>query len=268
MSDSATQFLKKKIGDFVPQVGLILGSGLGFLGEHIEIVAKIPYTQIPGFPAPTVEGHQGNLIFGQFAGKPIACMQGRYHSYEGYSLKETVKPLMEMIHLGIESLIVTNASGGINPRFSPGDFMVIEDHINMLGDNPLIGRNHSSLGPRFPDMTAAYSCDMRKTLESVAKELNTPLQRGVYLATSGPCFETPAEVRAYGILGADAVGMSTVPEVIIANHAKISVCGISCITNKAAGLSGYPLSHEEVQETADRVKDSFAQLISRLVAKL
>ena len=234
-----------------PEIGLILGSGLGVLADEIEEAVRIPYEDIPGFPMSTVEGHAGRLIYGRLEGATVVAMQGRFHYYEGYSLQE-----------------VTNAAGGINERFQPGDFMIISDHINLLGTNPLIGPNDPELGPRFPDMTEAYSRRLRELAKETAARLGVRVHEGVYVANTGPSYETPAEIRMIRTLGGDAVGMSTVPEVIVARHGGIEVLGISCISNMAAGMSDAPLHHDEVVETAERVKTDFLRLVKAIVAEM
>lgn len=246
---------------FSPKVGLILGSGLGSLAEKINNPTIIKYEDILGFPRSTVEGHAGQLVIGELAGKVVVAMQGRFHYYEGYPLEDVTFPIRVMIGLGIESLIVTNAAGGVNIDFTPGDLMIITDHINFTGKNPLIGENLNGLGPRFVDMSKAYDREYIDIAKEVGKKLGLNLKEGVYMWLTGPTYETPAEVRLARILGADAVGMSTVPEVIVANHQKINVLGISCITNMASGILDQPLNHEEVVETSMRVKDNFEKLI-------
>ncbi len=246
---------------FSPKVGLILGSGLGSLAEKINNPTIIKYEDILGFPRSTVEGHAGQLVIGELAGKVVVAMQGRFHYYEGYPLDDVTFPIRVMIGLGIESLIVTNAAGGVNIDFTPGDLMIITDHINFTGKNPLIGENLNGLGPRFVDMSKAYDREYINIAKEVGKKLGLNLKEGVYMWLTGPTYETPAEVRLARILGADAVGMSTVPEVIVANHQKINVLGISCITNMASGILDQPLNHEEVVETSMRVKDNFEKLI-------
>ena len=244
-----------------PSIGLILGSGLGSLGEKIENPITINYKDIPNFPVSTVEGHKGQLIIGTLGGKNVIAMQGRFHYYEGYPLSEVVFPVRVMIELGIENLIVTNAAGGVNESFSPGDLMIISDHINFTGQNPLIGKNYNELGPRFVDMTRVYDKGLIALAKDVGKKLNIPLQEGVYMWLTGPTYETPSEVKLARILGASAVGMSTVPEVIAASHQNIRVLGISCITNMAAGILDKPLNHEEVIETSLMVKEKFENLV-------
>ncbi len=251
-----------------PQIAIILGSGLGALTEEIEIYNAIPYADIPYFPKSTVEGHAGNLIIGKLEGKEVIVMQGRFHYYEGYNLREVTYPLRIIKQLGVEKLIVTNAAGGINLDFHPGDLMIIKDHINMIGNNPLRGTNLHSLGSRFPDMSEAYSINLSEVAVDTAKALNIKLREGIYVAISGPSYETPAEIRFMRIIGADAVGMSTVPEVIVANHMKMKVLGISCITNMAAGVLNRKLSHQEVMDTAEEVQDKFIALIKGIVRRL
>lgn len=248
-----------------PEIGLILGSGLGILGDKAENRNLIDYADIPNFPVSTVEGHMGRFVFGEISNKKVAIMQGRFHFYEGYSMKEVVFPIWVMRSLGIKKLIVTNAAGGINTDFSPGDLMLITDHINFMGNNPLIGPNIDCMGVRFPDMSHAYSSRMKDLIVKICKELNIPIKQGVYASMTGPAYETPAEIRMLRILGADAVGMSTVPEVIAANHAGMEVVGISCITNMAAGVLNKPLNHEEVIKTAEEVKEKFLRLIVEVI---
>ena len=264
--DNPLSFLSQSLGDFKPEIGLILGSGLGFFADQaIEDAKTIPYDTIPGFPRSTVEGHKGQFVIGKVLGKNVICMQGRFHFYEGYALDQVVLPIRIMAHLGIKTLFVTNAAGGINKSFVPGTLMMLTDHINFMGTNPLIGPNDDALGPRFPDMSTVYSERLRAAARPIANDLDIHFAEGVYLACTGPSYETPAEIGMFRTLGADAVGMSTVPEAIVANHACIEVCGISCITNLAAGMSGEALSHEEVTETANRVRDSFASLLEQLI---
>jgi purine-nucleoside phosphorylase len=250
---------------FHPEVGLILGSGLGFFADdRIDVVGRLPYGDIEGFPVSTVPGHAGQFVFGELEGKRVICMQGRFHYYEGYSMQQLTLPIRLMAKLGVKTLFVTNAAGGIHPDYTPGDFMLLSDHINFLGTNPLIGA-HTGEGARFPDMSAVYDPDLRAKIRQQAVADGVDLKEGVYLATTGPSFETPAEIRAFAALGADAVGMSTVPEAIVARQLGLRVIGISCITNAAAGLSKNPLSHEEVSETADRVRPQFANLLASAV---
>ncbi|MGB0415736.1 MAG: purine-nucleoside phosphorylase [Coraliomargarita sp.] len=258
--------LPNVIREFQPELGLILGSGLGFFADdRIEVAGRVAYESIEGFPVSTVPGHAGQFVYGTLNGKRVLCMQGRFHYYEGYSMAQLTLPVRLMAQCGVKALLVTNAAGGINRSYRPGDFMVIRDHINFLGTNPLIGADPGQ-GARFPDMTEAYDADLRAALFAHAKSAGLSLHEGVYLATTGPSFETPAEIHAFEVLGADAVGMSTVPEVIVARQQGMRVLGISCITNAAAGMSDGPLSHEEVGETADRVRPIFADLLASAVS--
>ena len=252
-----------------PQLAIILGSGLGSLIDEVQIETSLPYSQIPNFPVSTVVGHAGQLVFGTLAGKKVAMMQGRFHFYEGYPLSRVVFPVQVLHALGAKLLIVTNAAGGLNPDFEPGDVMLITDHINMMGSNPLIGPNDDELGPRFPDMTHAYAPDLCALAQNVAQQEGVALQQGVYVATSGPSFETPAERRHFRIIGADAVGMSTVPEVIAANHAGLRALGFSAITNKATGdADQQPDSHEEVLAMADVASKKLVRLVHQVIAAL
>lgn len=254
--------LPKELTEFKPEIGLILGSGLGFFADdRIEVVGRLPYGEIAGFPVSTVPGHAGQFVYGTLAGKRVICMQGRFHFYEGYSMAELTLPIRLMHQMGVHTLFVTNAAGGINLDYVPGDFMLLSDHINFLGTNPLIGWQGDE-GVRFPDMTAVYNPTLRAKIREWAQANAVDLKEGVYLATTGPSFETPAEIRAFAALGADAVGMSTVPEAIVARKFGMRVLGISCITNAAAGISKTELTHEEVSETADRVRPQFADLLA------
>jgi purine-nucleoside phosphorylase len=261
-------YIAGKLGKIEPTVGLILGSGLGMMAEQIEDSVIIPYGEIPHFPVSTVAGHAGQLVAGYLGGRPVVAMQGRFHYYEGYSMSQVTYPVRVMKMLGVDKLIVTNAAGGVNTNFEAGDLMVITDHINLMGTNPLTGENISELGPRFPDMSEAYGKELRKLAFSVAMKKQIVLQEGVYAAVMGPSYETPAEIRYLRVIGADAVGMSTAPEVIVANHCGMKVLGISCITNMAAGVLEVKLSHEEVMETADRVKDQFIGLIMGILKQV
>lgn len=249
------------------EVGLILGSGLGELADEIENPIVIPYEEIPSFPVSTVEGHAGQLVYGMLGGKHVLALQGRFHYYEGYSMDEVTFPVRVMSMLGTDSIIVTNAAGGVNESFTPGDLMLITDHINSFGTNPLIGPNDDKFGPRFPDLTQAYDLDYQKLVKDVATDLNLSLQEGVYYGTTGPTYETPAEVRMIQTVGGDAVGMSTVPEVIVARHAGIRVVGISCISNLAAGM-GEELNHEDVIAVTTKIRSSFKQLIVNVLQKI
>ena len=246
---------------------MILGSGLGELAEEIEEAIVIPYDQIPFFPTSTVVGHAGQLVYGTLSGKKVLAMQGRFHFYEGHSMQTVTYPVRVMAALKAHSVIVTNASGGVNESFVPGDLMLITDHINFTGQNPLIGPNEDEIGPRFPDMSEAYTLTYREVAKEAASQLDLTLKEGVYMGYSGPTYETPAEIRMSRTMGADAVGMSTVPEVIVAAHSGLKVLGISCITNLAAGMQAN-LNHEEVVETTQRVKQSFKALIKEVLVLL
>lgn len=251
-----------------PQIGLVLGSGLGFLADLVADPVAIDYAQLPGFPVSTVPGHAGRLVLGTLAGRPVAIMQGRFHYYEGYPLDRITMGVRLMGLLGARAFVITNAAGGIRADLRPGDLMLIRDHINLMGNNPLIGANPDALGPRFPDMSDAYSSELRTQARTVAAGLGILVKEGVYAAFTGPSYETPAEIRFLNVLGADAVGMSTIPEVIAACHMGRRVLGISCISNLAAGISPEPLSHAEVTETADRVREVFSRLVMELVGRL
>ena len=247
--------------DFLPEIGIVLGSGLGDFARQVEKSAEISYDTLPGFPVSTVAGHAGKLIFGYVRSVPVVVMQGRVHYYEGYSMEQVVAPIRLMGMLGAKKLLLTNAAGGVNTDFTPGDLMVITDHISAFVPSPLRGENPEALGPRFPDMSRVYDEEMRRAVLTAGETLGQPLRQGVYLQWQGPNYETPAEIRMFRTLGADAVGMSTVCEAIAARHMDLRVCAISCITNMACGILPQPLSHEEVQQTADRVKDKFQALV-------
>ena len=265
----AAEFIKKQGIEDV-EIGLILGSGLGELGElgdEVGEAKKIKYDQIPHFPVSTVEGHAGQLVYGQLGGKKVLAMQGRFHFYEGYTLEEVTFPIRVMKELGIHSVIVTNAAGGINTSFAQGELMLITDHINYTGVNPLMGPNDPAMGPRFTDMSQAYDVAYQQIVREVAKEMSLDLKEGVYMGYTGPTYETPAEIKMSRIMGADAVGMSTVPEVIVAAHAGLRVIGISCITNLAAGMQE-SLNHDEVVETTQRVKGTFKALVKNTLAAI
>lgn len=251
-----------------PEIGLILGSGLGVLADEVKDPVNISYGDIPGFPVSTVVGHAGQLVIGELEGKTVLAMQGRFHFYEGYGLDEVTFPVRVMKQLGIDKVIVTNAAGGVNADFEAGDLMLITDHINNVGTNPLIGPNDEDLGVRFPDMSTAYDPEYQKLTEQVARDLNIKLQKGVYVWNSGPSYETPAEIRMLQKVGGDAVGMSTVPEVIVAQHSGMKVLGLSCISNMAAGILDQPLSHEEVIETTEKVREDFLKLVKEIVNRL
>ncbi|MBD1372972.1 purine-nucleoside phosphorylase [Hazenella sp. IB182357] len=251
--------------DVKPTIGLILGSGLGVLSEEIEHAQTIAYQDIPHFPASTVEGHAGELIIGHLEGRPVVVMAGRFHLYEGHDAAKVTFPIRVMKALGVETLLVTNAAGGINEDFQAGDLMLIRDHINFMFRHPLIGPNDEDLGVRFPDMSDAYDPELGKIAKKIASNQGFHLQEGTYSAVLGPSYETPAEIRMLRKLGGDAVGMSTAPEVIAARHAGIRCLGISCISNMAAGILPQPLSHEEVMDTANQVKSKFIGLVKGIV---
>ena len=264
----AAAYVRSALGTRRPEIAITLGSGLGDLAERLDAPLTIPYKEIPHFPVSTVSGHKGQFVCGTLGGKEVLCMQGRFHYYEGYDLKQVTMPVRVMKLLGIHTLLVTNAAGGINTDFHAGTLMLIEDHLNLTGENPLIGENLDAFGDRFFDMTAAYDRDYRAIAKAAAEELDIPLAAGVYAWLTGPNFETPAEIRYLRTIGADAVGMSTVPEVLVARHSGIRVLGISCITNLAAGMTENTLSHEEVKETADRVQDEFIRLVTGIVSRM
>lgn len=267
MIREAADFIRSKT-IISPKVGLILGSGLGVLADHIEEAVSIPYSDIPYFPQSTVEGHAGELMIGTLNGAPVVLMKGRFHMYEGYGPELTAFPVRVMKELGVEKLLVTNAAGGINTTYQPGDLMLISDHINLTGTSPLIGQNDNELGPRFPDMSQAYSRRLRELARKTAEKAGVPLQEGVYVGLLGPSYETPAEIRMLRTLGGDAVGMSTVSEVIVARHAGLEVLGISCISNMASGILDQPLSHDEVMETTDRVREKFLSLVLAIIPQM
>ena len=256
---------RKRAPGFSPVLGVILGSGLGDFADSLERKIVIPYAELPHFPQSSVQGHAGRLVLGYRGQVAIVAMQGRVHFYEGYSAAQVGFPARVLCRLGIRALTVTNAAGGINVGFSVGDLMAITDHLNLAGYHPLIGPNDDALGPRFPDMSHAYDPGLLEALRSAAKHEQVLLREGIYASLSGPSYETPAEIRMLRTLGADAVGMSTVPEVIVAAHMGVKVAGISCITNLAAGIGSQKLSHAEVSETANRVKDVFARLLGRFL---
>ena len=247
------------------EIGVILGSGLGDYAESVENAVKLSYGDIPGFPVSTVAGHAGRLVCGMLHGKRVVMMQGRFHYYEGYSMKDITLPVRVMQKMGVKTLIVTNACGGVNLSYTPGDLMVIGDMLSLTGVNPLMGPNLDEFGPRFPDMSCVFDKELRALAHETAKAQGFSLQEGVYCQFPGPCYETPAEVRMARILGADAVGMSTVPEAMVARHGGLRVLGISCITNMAAGILDQPLCHEEVTETANRVKEQFKGLLDGVI---
>src|SRR5256714_11553215 len=251
-----------------PRIAIVLGSGLGGFADDFEEAAAIPYEEIPGFVGSAAEGHAGRLVVGKVDSVPVLAMQGRVHYYEGYSLEEVTFPVRAFKLLGIKTLILTNAAGGINVQLTQGALMVISDHLNLMGVNPLRGPNDERFGPRFPDMTAVYSPELQELVVDEAKVIGVEVRRGIYGALSGPSYETPAEIHLLRSLGADAVGMSTVPEAIVARHMGLEVLGISCITNMAAGISDEPINHEEVMATGDRVRGTFTELLRRVVSRI
>ncbi|MBQ6697565.1 MAG: purine-nucleoside phosphorylase [Oscillospiraceae bacterium] len=264
---SARDYVRGKV-NFIPEIAIVLGSGLGGLADEIECVGSVRYSDIPAFPVSTVAGHEGRFVFGYLEGVPVVAMQGRVHFYEGYDIHDVVAPVRIMGLLGAKKLILTNAAGGINQGFAQGALMMITDHISSLVPSPLTGRNIDELGVRFPDMSEVYSKRFRDAVRACAEKLSVDIKEGVYIQTSGPNYETPAEIRAYERMGADAVGMSTAVEAMAARHMGMELCGISCITNMAAGLSPRPLTHEEVKETADRVSRDFKALVRAIVSEI
>lgn len=262
----AAEAVDKAVG--TADIAVILGSGLGDFGQELHHAKEIAYADIPGFPQATVKGHAGKLICGELAGKRVMMMSGRFHSYEGHSMRDVTLPIRVMAKLDVKNLIVTNAAGGVNTAFSAGVLMLLTDFINLSGKNPLRGENLDEFGPRFPDMTNAYDRELRDLALNCAKELGIDLRQGVYCWMNGPCYETPAEIRMVRILGADAVGMSTVPETIVARHCGMRVLGVSCITNMAAGVLDQPIHHEEVMEMGRRVRDDFAALLTRVIEQM
>ncbi|HEV2884944.1 MAG TPA: purine-nucleoside phosphorylase [Pyrinomonadaceae bacterium] len=251
-----------------PHIAIVLGSGLGGFADEFEDAVRIPYHEIPGFVTSTAQGHAGTLVVGNVEQTPVVAMQGRVHSYEGYSLEEVTFPIRTFKLLGIDTLILTNAAGGIDVQLSQGTLMVLSDHLNLMGQNPLRGSNDERFGPRFPDMSEVYSRELQELTSNEARELGIIVRRGVYAALAGPSYETPAEIHLLRALGADAVGMSTVPEAIVARHMGLRVLGISCITNMAAGVSESPINHEEVMETGQKVRAQFTQLLRRLISTM
>lgn len=257
----AVKYIKERLGDKTPDTAIVLGSGLGVLKDDIENSVVIEYKDIPGFPVSTVEGHAGELIIGEVSGKTIIAMNGRFHYYEGYDIKQTVFPIRVFALLGVKNIILTNAAGGINLEYKPGDFMVMNDHLSFFAESVLRGKNEDEFGVRFPDMSEIYDKKEVEKIKMIIEKHAGVAREGVYAYMKGPCYETPAEIRALRTLGADAVGMSTVPEAIVAKHSGMRVVAVSCITNMAAGVTDNKLSHEEVKETADRVKEQFKEII-------
>lgn len=263
----SSQYIQKQF-KVKPKIGIVLGSGLGIYIDQIQNKIIIPYQDIPHFKRTTVEGHEGRLILGEVHGVPVAALQGRMHPYEGHPMEEIVHPIRTLAALGIELLFVTNASGGINSEFGPGDLVAIEDHINLSGRNPLVGPNIAELGPRFPDMTQAYDPEVRELLRKVASNHHVHLKSGVYCSVLGPTYETPAEIRMLRTLGADLVGMSTVSEVIAANHLGLKVAGVACVTNYAAGIRPEKLSHADVKKVAEKAMVGFATILTETIGEL
>ncbi|HKG12225.1 MAG TPA: purine-nucleoside phosphorylase [Pyrinomonadaceae bacterium] len=266
-AEHAARFIRSRASEEV-RVALVLGSGLGAFADEVEGAEAIPYSEIPGFARPTVEGHAGRLVVGRVGGVGVAAMQGRFHFYEGYALEEVTFPVRVLALAGASSLVLTNAAGGLNNSFEQGALVLISDHLNLMGTNPLLGPNDARFGPRFPDMTEVYDREYQEAAVAAAHAMGIELRRGIYAALSGPSYETPAEIRMMRLLGADAVGMSTVPEAIVARQMGLRVLGISCITNMAAGVLDKPINHEEVIETGERVRETFAELLRRVIPKL
>jgi len=266
-AEHATRVIRSRIS-VEPRIALVLGSGLGSFADDFEEAVGIPYEDIPGFVRSTAQGHAGRLVIGKIDSVPVLAMQGRVHYYEGYSLEEVTFPVRTFGLLGVKTLVLTNAAGGINVQLTQGALMVISDHLNLMGVNPLRGANDERFGPRFPDMSAVYSPELQELVVDEAKAIGVEVRRGIYTALSGPSYETPSEIHLLRNLGADAVGMSTVPEAIVARHMGLEVLGISCITNMAAGISDAPINHEEVMETGNRVRETFAQLLRRVISAI
>lgn len=260
-------FINAQTNNFRPEIGIILGSGLGDFVDKFDCTA-ISYSQIPGFETSTIQGHAGKLVFAEIQGKKTVIMQGRYHFYEGHNMETVVFPIKVMKKLGIKNLIITNAAGAVNKNFKPADLMIITDHINLMGTNPLIGKNDDEFGTRFPDMSEVYKKDLIDLAQNCAKKLKFKVQKGVYAACTGPSYETPAEIKMLKTIGADAVGMSTVPEAIVANYCGINVLGISCLTNYAAGITKTPLNHQEVIDSANQAKEKFQSLILEILKEI
>ncbi len=263
----ATHTIQDRAG-FTPQIGVVLGSGLGALAQNVTGAVTLAYTDIPHFHGTSVEGHSGHMVLGSFYGVPTVFLQGRFHYYEGYPMEEVVFPTRTVCALGIQTLVVTNAAGGVNTRFRPADLMIIEDHINLMGDNPLKGPNLAELGPRFPDMSEAYSKACVEILQDSARDRGISVHSGVYAGVLGPTYETPAEIRMLRTLGADAVGMSTVPETIAANHLGVRVAGVSCITNLAAGMTSQRLTHQEVIDNSKASASKLTQLLETAIPRM
>lgn len=266
-AEHASRIIRSRIS-VEPRIAIVLGSGLGGFADDFDDAVAIPYEDIPGFVRSTAQGHAGRLVIGNVDSIPVLAMQGRVHYYEGYSLEEVTFPIRVFNLLGIKTLVLTNAAGGINVQLTQGALMMISDHVNLMGVNPLRGPNDERFGPRFPDMSAVYSPELQELVVEEAKAINVEVRRGIYGALSGPSYETPAEIHLLRNLGADAVGMSTVPEAIVARHMGIEVLGISCITNMAAGISDEPINHEEVMATGNRVRATFTELLQRVISAI
>lgn len=264
----SADFIKTKLSNYNPKLAIILGSGLGVFADELENSIEIPYSEIPGFHGTTVVGHKGRFVIGELKGVQIVAMQGRNHFYEGHGIHDVVFPVRVLSQIGITTIIITNAAGGLNENYIPGDLACITDHINLTGQNPLIGENLEELGARFPDMSEAYSRRLNQILLSCAKKVGFELKSGVYAGFTGPSYETPHEIKMVKVIGGDLVGMSTVAEVIAANHAGLEVCGISCVTNLAAGISKEKLNHDEVKEVANMAMDRFTNLLKFAVAEI
>lgn len=263
----AAQTIRERV-KLEPSIAIILGSGLGAFADDLTEARAVPYSEIPGFARATVEGHAGKLVVGKAGDTPVAAMQGRFHFYEGYAMEDVTFPIRVLKMLGVKTLILTNAAGSLNTEFTPGSLMVISDHINLMGANPLIGPNDERFGPRFPDLSSTYDPYLQNMVITEANEIGLDMRRGVYASLSGPSYETPAEIHMVRTMGADAVGMSTVPEAIVARHMDMQVIGISCITNLAAGVSDRPVDHSQVIATGERVRAQFTELLRRMIAKL
>ena len=267
MIEETLDYINEYTENFAPEIGIVLGSGLGDLADKYCDIS-IPYSNIPHFAKSTVQGHKGQLVFADINGRKVVMMQGRNHFYEGHSMSDVTYPIKVMKKLGVKTLILTNAAGAVNKSFRPADLMVITDHINFMGTNPLIGPNDENFGVRFPDMSEVYNKNLIKIVDAAGRLLKLDLKHGVYMATTGPSYETPAEIRMARSMGADAIGMSTVPEAIVANYCGINVIGISCISNYATGVSTKKLSHDEVIETTDKVKSKFKELVLLLLKNI
>jgi len=267
MTEETSAYIRSKCS-LQPEIGLILGSGLGALGDKLDDAVYIPYEEIPHFAKSTAPGHKGRLAVGRLAGKILMCMQGRFHFYEGYTMQQITYPVRAMKAMGVGTLILTNACGGLDPSFHPGDLLVISDHINYMGANPLIGPNEDDFGPRFPDMTRVYTPELRALAKACAKDQGVDLHEGVYVSYSGPNYETPAEIRMFQKMGASVVGMSTVPEAIVSNHSGLRTLALSCITNLASGILDVPLTGEEVIEVADLASKKFMRLLEEIIKRI